>query len=497
MSPPADTSRSTETLRSKNTPGTHGLPESATICVIGAGRSGCAAARQALGAGYYHVTLIDQRPREDLHYLDEAMLDKLSLIQQPANSQKIRVTGKRSSTDQLPVENDDRSITHVSDIDLIVISPGVPASAIDNPNSLPIWSEVEFAYRFVEDQSKIIGITGSNGKSTTTALVDHLFSSYDLARRDKDNPGPTHWTAGNIGKPLSEYLVEGNHLPDWIILELSSYQLEHIDRFRANIAVLLNLSPDHLARYPGGIDDYYLAKRRLFETQQPGDIAICYNDPECKRIMKGRESDAALSGQLNFYGYDDAPTVARIDLCASVLATSHAISMSSSAIISGANSFSGLPHRMEHIATVEKVDYINDSKATNVGAVVASIAGFPKPIILLLGGYDKGLPFIDLLPVIEANCRQVVFFGQAGSEIHRQLSDVASESNNASKTSPAKLLLENIYSDLKQATLAAKEIARPGDAVVLSPACSSFDEFANFEARGHAFERIVKSLLDI
>jgi len=499
-------------MKTRHQPGQSNLPKHARIYIIGGGRSGCAAARLALDAGYA-ATLVDKRPRAALTHLRDRSLNDLTLIRQSDTVPQIDI--------------------HAKDADLIVMSPGVPASIINNPDRLPIWSEVEFAYRFTEGKSQVIGVTGSNGKSTTTSIIDHLFTSLSAIA--------SHWTAGNIGKPLCEYLVEEQALPDWIVLELSSYQLEHIDLFRANIALLLNLSPDHLSRYPGGVEEYYMTKRRLFETQHEQDAAIYYDDVVCDTLMSSLSNSNAprrytFGGAKQPLGdrrvahitpqriaiapvdypasqsHDETAANLRhiniereslhlvgdhnaLNMAAAILAVQLAFESDQdekqcSALRHAAKCFSGLPHRMEHIRNLDEVNYYNDSKATNVGAVVASISGFSKPtlsknVVLLLGGYDKGLSFLDLKPAIEATCKQVIFFGQAGPIIYDELT--------GGHVHPL-MNPDHIYPTLRPAIDAAKGISQSGDAVVLSPACSSFDEFKNFEDRGHTFSQIVNSL---
>jgi UDP-N-acetylmuramoylalanine--D-glutamate ligase len=378
--------------------------------------------------------------------------------------------------------------------DLIVPSPGVPADAplllAARAKSVTIWSEIELAYRFL--QGTLIGITGSNGKTTTTSLVEHILKATAV---------PTI-LAGNIGTPLIS-CVDGMSKTTVTVVELSSFQLELIDEFRPNISVLLNLTPDHLDRHHT-MDSYAAAKARIFENQTEEDAAIVNaDDPAAvpyapmrpraywfsrkQRLTQG----AYVRGDDIVFRNDgqeetvmvrrDVPLVGKHNLenvLAAVAATRLA-GADAAAVAKGVRSFAGVAHRLEFVAEIGGVRYYNDSKATNVDATLKALEAFPGRILVILGGKDKGSDYTVLRTPLREKAVLALLIGTAAEKIDKQIAgSVAIERAGT----------------LQRAVEMASHAARPGDVVLLAPACASFDQFQNYEHRGCVFKDLVRQL---
>jgi UDP-N-acetylmuramoylalanine--D-glutamate ligase len=381
----------------------------------------------------------------------------------------------------------------------LILSPGVPVASPFIQKALardiPVWSEVEFAFRLL--RGVLVGITGSNGKSTTTALTAHILRQ---AGRDA-------YAVGNIGAPLSDYLVYDSPATIYVT-ELSSFQLETIDTFRPRIAAILNLTPDHLDRYES-FEEYAAAKWNIFRNMGPGDRAILNGqDPMLTRdrgritcpILEFRSAPQASpesirgagvvgdtvyvnSGgeSLAILGVPEIPLPGRHNLENALVAAlaAHLLGLAPAEIRSGILGFRALAHRLQPVAEVKGRRYYNDSKATNVDSTLLAIESFPHPIVLILGGKDKGSDYAPLVEPIRRRVRQVLLIGAASDKIDQAL--------------PADIPRRRVR-DMADAVRTGLEVSEPGDAVVLSPACASFDMFDNFEHRGEVFCELVRQL---
>jgi len=376
-------------------------------------------------------------------------------------------------------------------VDLVVPSPGVPA---ENPllheacsRGIEILSEVELAYRF--SRFPIVAITGTNGKSTTTTLVGLMLKAN----------GTQVFIGGNIGAPLIGF-VGGDW--EWGVVEISSFQLEWIEEFRPRVAVLLNLSEDHLDRYPD-FAAYCRAKERIFENQTKKDVAILNrDDPLVWGMRQGRpartisfgfsEVDEGVFAKSEEIVWRDASSEERFPLChvkiqgvhnvenmMAAIAAAKAIGIPAQIIQQTLEEFPGLEHRLEFVREQDGVRYYNDSKGTNVGAVVKSLASFSAPVILLAGGVDKGGDYGVLRDGVRKTVKRLVLFGAAREMMAKAL---------------GALTETVVVDDMEAAVRDAHQHARPGDVVLLSPACSSFDMFRNYAERGRVFRSLVQAL---
>src|ERR1700730_14238615 len=378
--------------------------------------------------------------------------------------------------------------------DLIVPSPGVPADfpllLAARGNDIAIWSEIELAYRFLH--GTLIGITGSNGKTTTTALVEHIL-------RDAEFPTVL---AGNIGTPLIS-CVELTKRNSVTVVALSSFQLELIETFRPSISLFLNLTPDHLDRHRS-MEIYGAAKARIFENQIEEDAAILNADdpavtpyaPERPRVYwfsrKQRVAQGAyLHGDDLVFRDDGAqetilksseiPLVGAHNLenvLAAVVATRLA-GASAQAVSKGIRSFAGVEHRLEFVAEINGVRYYNDSKATNVDATLKALDAFPGPILIILGGKDKGSDYTVLRKPLREKAILALLIGAGAEKIEKQIT--------------GSVTIERAGT-LEHAVETASRAARIGDVVLLAPACASFDQFENYEQRGRLFKDLVRNL---
>ena len=378
--------------------------------------------------------------------------------------------------------------------DLVVPSPGVPATlpalVAAREAGIPIWSEIDLASRFL--RGRLVAITGSNGKTTTTSLVAHILMG----------AGIPVIVAGNIGTPLISR-IEDSTDHSVTVAEVSSFQLELIDSFRPDIAVLLNLTPDHLDRH-ASFEDYCRAKVRLFKNQTERDFAVLNaDDPvvarhapprprlcwfsrmrrvafgaslrdgrivfrdECGETQLLERSDISLRGEHNVENVLAAVSAARL------------AGASPSAIAGGVRSFPGVEHRLEFVAEIGGVQFFNDSKATNVDATLKALGAFAGGLLVILGGKDKGSDYAPLIEPLRQRSRLVLLIGAAAEKIEAQLG--AGVPTVRAGT-------------LDRALTLAWERAQPGDTVLLAPACASFDQFENFEHRGRVFKQLVHAL---
>ena len=387
----------------------------------------------------------------------------------------------------------------------VVVSPGVNAREdrfdVLRQSGLDIISELEFAWRQLAQNVKVVAVTGTNGKSTTCTLIDHLLNC----------SGRKSLLAGNIGIPLTAELAAAEGV-DFAVLEVSSFQLEEIHSFRPDIGLILNLTPDHLDRYPDE-ESYYQVKMDGFRNQRHPDFLIVNADDARLRDLMYRPDEgngrvlafsrqrklkegAWVSGNritLLLDGEEMQVSISELKLkgvhnienaMAAVLAV-RLLGLEKGEIEAGLASFQGLTHRVENVGMAEGIEFINDSKATNVDATEKSLMGFPFPVALILGGKDKGGDFRRLMPLIEDHCAMVILIGQASQEIARQLS--------GSRVSMHRV--DDLYEAVSAGAEAIRDAGGNGT-VLLSPACASFDMFRNFEDRGEQFRRAVREYLD-
>jgi UDP-N-acetylmuramoylalanine--D-glutamate ligase len=387
-------------------------------------------------------------------------------------------------------------VSRILDADVVVVSPGIgPASEIRRKIrdvGIRTIAEVELGWRDLE--SRVVAITGTNGKTTTTALVAHLMKAGGL----------TASAAGNIGVPLSRIVMQSPQ-PDWVALELSSFQLADLESFRPDIGVLLNLSPDHLDRYPN-VESYYADKRRLFEGGSEDSVWVLNaDDPtglDLARDVPGRRFLFSTTGPVDSGAWLDAAGILRCRIGVEVewmpasdlrllgphnvsnaLAAGLAASLAGvapEAISAGLSSFEPLSHRLQPIGERSGVLWVNDSKATNVSAAAVALGSFERPLIVILGGRHKGEPYSTLAERLRGGARAVVAYGEAAPRIVSDLDGTVET-----------LVVE---SGIEAAVRTAASLAEPGDVVLLSPACSSYDMFPNYQERGRAFEAAFRAL---
>jgi len=378
-------------------------------------------------------------------------------------------------------------------LDLIVVSPGVPPLPqleAAEARGVEVVSEIELAARFIE--APIVAITGTNGKSTVTTLIGQMCGRLDR---------PV-FVGGNLGQPMIEAVgTEAASEGGIVVVELSSFQLERVSEMKAHVAVLLNVTPDHLDRYPS-FDAYAKAKARIFERQEAGDFAVLPADAPNLRELAQDGGKIVLFGGINGEvrvldgALVDSGGALRVPTSELRLRGTHNVSNACAAALGARlmgvhaediaavlREFDGLPHRMQYLRTVEGVEYIDDSKATNVGAAVASIeglAGSEGKIVLIAGGVDKGGSYQPLRDrMIEAG-RAVVVLGEAAPLLERAFAGSAIELRRAES--------------MDDAVIKASSLAQPGDTVLLAPACSSFDMFRSYAERGDVFQQAVRTL---
>jgi UDP-N-acetylmuramoylalanine--D-glutamate ligase len=448
------------------------------VLVVGLARTGLAVARFLKNRGA-QVTATDLKKKDELgSYAQEALTMGISL--QLGAHEMESFTGS----------------------DLIVLSPGVPHSITPleaaRRAGIPVIGEVELASRYINEL--IVAITGTNGKTTTTSLIGEMLKA----------SGCSVFVGGNIGAPLTDYLNSGTHA-DVIVAEISSFQLDTIESFRPKVGVLLNITEDHLDRY-NDFRHYVRSKARLFKNQESTDVAVLNRmDPAVCELESG------ISGQRLYFNIDSAghhfvpetrhgvvirdnemicslpgkPPII-LSLAKFRLKGEHnlenAAAASLAALVAGAgragiqmalDTYEGLHHRLEYVGNVNGVQYYNDSKATNVDAVKRSLESFDSPVILIMGGRDKGGSYTFLKGPIKKRVKRLIAIGEARETILNALGGATH--GEGTRT-------------LADAVRLAHQAAAPGDVVLLSPGCSSFDMFTDYAERGEAFCKIVERL---
>ncbi len=441
------------------------------VLVVGLGKSGVAAALFLKSRGA-QVTVSDSKPQEQLSEEIPILLDHGIAVETGGH-------GERTFHGQ----------------DLIVVSPGVP---VDSPALVqaralgePVIGEIELAARFLP--KNMVAITGSNGKTTTTTLIGEIISAGGYPTR----------VGGNIGTPAIS-LVATARRDSVIVLEVSSFQLETIQTFRPKVAVVLNVTPDHLDRHRT-FETYVDAKGRIFENQQADDFAVLNaDDPVCvglagrtraqvfwfSRKKEVQQGASLRDGRILFR---DSSGQQEIMVASEIpLKGAHNLENTLAAICAGAlmkcaperiraavRNFKAVEHRLEYVATVRGVEYYNDSKATNVDATIKALESFPANIHLILGGKDKGSDYTVLNDLLRQRVKRVYTIGAAAEKIESQVKDAA----------------EIVHAEsLDSAVQRASASAQPGDIVLLAPACASFDQFRNYEQRGKVFKALVQRL---
>ena len=396
------------------------------------------------------------------------------------------------------VETGGHDLGRIARAALVVLSPGIPPDAppvmAARAAAVPIVSEIEVALDFLTG-SKVIAVTGTNGKTTTTALIAHILRAL----------GKNSVPAGNIGMPLSALAVR-KEKPEWIALEMSSFQLHDTPGIKPLVGVLTNLSPDHLDRY-ASVEEYYGDKARLFANADDRSRWVVNGDDPAAMAMTGKvkgkrhlfslrsPADACYdtgSLMLKVLGHD---LIARSELAligshnvanslAAVLAVvvadpAHAKPAARKAIAEALRTFPPLAHRLERVADVGGVRWVNDSKATNVSSAKVAIEGMERPTVLLLGGRHKGESYAALAGAIRKSVKRVIAYGEAAPRIASDLSGVVE--------------VETLGSDFAEVIAAARAAAAPGETILLSPACSSYDMFRNYEERGERFRQLANA----
>ena len=439
------------------------------IAVLGLGRSGIAAARLLLSRGVkVYASETDSGPELEKR---TAPLGRAGASVQLGGHDLMRI--KRAAA--------------------IIVSPGIPPQAVPLDTArkagIPIHSEIDVGFLGLDPKTRSIAVTGTNGKTTTTALVAHLLTA----------AGHRATAAGNIGTPLSQAVMEEEPY-DWLAVEMSSFQLHDSAHFAPAIGVLTNLAPDHLDRY-ASLEEYYADKARLFLHAADDSIWVLNGDDARAMAMGGKAKGTVRKFSVSGKGdgwYDrtkgrlmlgrsgllprkDFPLLGDHNV-ANALAASLAVQATGATIASiaeGLRTFRSLPHRMEPVREVNGVLWVNDSKATNIASTTVAIEAMDRPYVLLLGGRHKGEPYSALADHLKGKCRAVVAFGEAGETVERDLKG------------KVKVVRAGSFREVMDK---ARKLAQAGDVVLLSPACSSYDMFRNYEDRGAQFRSAVEAL---
>ena len=441
------------------------------IVIVGMARSGMAAAEFLWKRGA-HVTLSDNRPTS-------ALESEIRFL----NERNIRYEAGGHSKELFELA------------DLVVVSPGVPLSLPVLQHAAQIGktliSEIELASRYL--RGKVIAITGTNGKTTTTTLVGEILRASGFRVQ----------VGGNIGTPLIS-LVESSNEDTWSVVELSSFQLEAVPTFRPDIAVILNITPDHLDRYPS-FEAYAQAKLNIFENQISSDFAVLnLEDPSLQKAAGKIRSQVfwfsgsrevacgthVVRGQIVFESghrtepvmpSDQVPLKGRhnIENVAAATTAARLVGIPPRSIADSIRNFKAVEHRLEPVADIKGVAFFNDSKATNVDATIKALEAFESGVILILGGRDKGGDFNVLRHLLQRRAKSVILLGEASDKIRTQLAGVVPMTQAQSMDDAVKQALHQ---------------AAPGDTVLLAPACASFDMFQNYEHRGREFKAAVRRL---
>jgi UDP-N-acetylmuramoylalanine--D-glutamate ligase len=441
------------------------------VSVVGAARSGIA------------VALLLQSQGAHVFVSDSSSADKLQSSLSQLQSEKIEYeTGKHT--------------VRVYECELMIISPGVPSNAPvvleAQKRSIKVISELEVGSWFC--RSPIVAITGSNGKTTTTTLIGRIL----------DHAKKKHVVAGNIGTAFSSVILELAET-DIVVLEVSSFQLDHIETFRPKISILLNITPDHMDRYDHSMEKYAASKAQIFKNQRSDDVLIYNADDEwTKRVVsqaKSRKIAFSVQQQLNEGAFVENEQLVTslggvktgvIDIHKIFIKGIHNLYNSMAAVLAGQllgveadslrsalETFEGVEHRLEFVRELESVRYYNDSKATNVDSVWYALQAFEEPIVLLLGGRDKGNDYSRLAALVKKRVKAIVAIGESADKVEKAFRGTSAVTKAAS---------------IDEAVSTARSLAQSGDVVLLSPACASFDWFKNYEHRGQVFKELVKNL---
>lgn len=448
------------------------LPDSwrtGTVAVIGLGKSGVAATR-LLAQAHVRVYASDGSDH-------------------PYASDALEALGGLAGVE---VEIGHHNLTRITHCAGVVVSPGVPPDApplaAARQAGIPIVSELDLGCRALED-TRVIAITGTNGKTTTTALIAHLLRSAGLPAE----------AVGNIGRPVSDLALSSNP-PRLLAVEVSSFQLHDSPHLAPDVGVLTNLAPDHLDRY-ASVAEYYADKALLFRNATSDSVWVVNGDDRAVLDMVAGVGGKKLQFSLEWKAdawYDGAASA--LMLGSEVLLARHRLALlgahnvanalaaalaarsagaAREAIAKGLTTFRALPHRLEPVREIGGVLWINDSKATNIASTVVAVEAMTRPFVLLLGGRHKGEPYTRLGPPLKERCRLVIAYGEAGPTVAR---DLEGQVPLARGTTFANVLEQ------------ARAAAKAGDAVLLSPACSSYDQFKNYEERGGTFRQFAEGL---
>lgn len=411
------------------------------VTVVGLGRSGLSAAK-LLNIKEAHVSVTEGARSLDLE----------------AAAQQLKGLG-------VDVELGAHSRCFIEGRDMIVVSPGVRYDASPclwaRELGIEIISEIELAFLFCP--AAIIAITGTNGKTTTTTLVSKII----------DASGAKAYCAGNIGTPFSQEVL-GMNPGDFVSLEVSSFQLEKIKKFHPKVAVILNMTPDHMDRY-ADMEEYGRAKERVFINQSSEDwLIVNGGDPVLKKMAQKAGSRVVFFDRC---GYSEEFNQNQL----AVLAVAKVLGIKEDVVFNVFKAFKGVEHRMEHAGEVEGIEFINDSKATNIDSTIWALNNMKKPAVLIAGGRDKGSDFFSLRELVRQKVKSVVLIGEASERIYQAWEDVL----------PCRKA-----QGMQEAVEWAFHNAKAGECVLFSPMCKSFDMFTSYEHRGRVFKDIVNRLLE-
>lgn len=440
------------------------------VLVVGLARTGLATAKFLKAKGSI-VSATEIKPKEEM---------KEAIQELTGRGIPIEWGGHRAETFLKP--------------DLIVVSPGVDLS-IDPiqmalKKGIRVISEIELAYHFID--MPIIAVTGTNGKTTTTLLIG------EILKEDGRKVG----VGGNVGDPLILF-AEGGDRWEVLVVEISSFQLEAIEEFRPRVSVLLNITEDHLDRYPRYVD-YIEAKARIFINQNSGDVTVLNGDDpvvmesgegaKAKKVLfslrnkpdegafsNGQTITLRLRGEEENYSLAKTPLkgIHNVENMMAAVTTARLFGCSKRAVETVLDRFEGLEHRLEFVREIEGVRFYNDSKGTNVGSVIKSLQSFSQPVILIAGGKDKNGDLSPLRGLIQSRVKRMILIGEAKERMRRELGGLTDTT---------------VAETLEEAVLLAYQTAKRGEVVLLSPACSSFDMFKDYKERGEIFKEAVRRL---
>ena len=435
------------------------------LIVLGGGESGVGAALLAKKNGY------------DVFVTDKGTISDKEVL----------------TNNEIKWEEGNHSLSEILSADEVVKSPGIPDTikliSDIKDSGIPIISEVEFAYRYTN--AKIVAITGSNGKTTTTLLVGHILekAGYDVL------------VAGNVGTGFAKSLLERDY--DYIVLELSSFQLDGIVDFKADVAILLNITPDHLDRYDDKFENYVKSKLKITNNQTEKDVFIFnYDDVNIKNrtetkaikipfsLHKEFENNAAFykNEQINININNNKMTIQQLALqgrhnvynSMAAAVASRVLEVKDFITRQALLDFKNVEHRLEHVINIHGIEFINDSKATNINSVWFALETMHKDTVWIVGGVDKGNDYEDLLPLVREKVKAIVCLGEDNEKLKAVFYNVVD------------MMIETAGAE--EAVKVAYKLSQTGDTVLLSPACASFDLFDNYEDRGRQFKNAVRSL---